>query len=108
MRGKKITQFSLSFFDIPLNYLMMMITIFKLRITTEIKYQQEMNFFWIIITAQIIMNNKLIERRRRFNENKIIKILFFHFSFAFHFFSFLVDQRIRFFCFFLLCLNFKH
>lgn len=59
----------------------MMITIFnKLRIITEIKNQQEMNFFWIIRTAQIIMDNKLIERRRRrFNENKIIKILFLHF-----------------------------
>jgi len=86
MRGKKITH-NFLIFEILLNYLMM-ITIFKLRIITEIKYQQEMNFFWIIRTAQFIMDNKLIERRR-FKENKIIKILFFHFSFCFSFLLFL-------------------
>ena len=65
---------NLLFFNKPLNYLM--ITIFKLRITTEIKCQQEMNFFWIIRTAQFIRME-----RRRFNENnKIMRNFIFSFS----------------------------
>lgn len=59
------------------SFVKIMITIFKLRITTEIeiKDQQRMKFFWIR-TSQIIMNNKLLERRR-FMENKIIKNFIF-------------------------------
>jgi hypothetical protein len=84
-KKKKITH-NISFF-ITLNYYYWsdnflfaknnMITVFKLRITTEIKDQQRMKFFRIK-TSQIIMNNELLERRR-FMENKIIKILFFNF-----------------------------
>lgn len=78
----KTWQKSSFFSNKPLNYLM--ITIFKLRITTEIKCQQEMNFFWIIRTAQIIRME-----RRRFNENnKIMRNFIFSFSFAFHFLLF--------------------
>lgn len=82
----KNTQFSF----LTLNYLMIIMnTIFnKLRITTEIKkkYQQGLkkfinNFFWIRRTSQIIIE------RRRLNENKIIKILFFHLLFIIFFLS---------------------
>jgi hypothetical protein len=64
-----------------------MIKVFKLRITTEIKDQQRMKFFRIR-TSQIIMSNKLLERRR-FMENKITKILFFN-VFIFYFLIFLM------------------
>lgn len=57
------------------SFVKIMITIFKLRITTEIKDQQRMKFIWIR-TSQIIMDNKLLERRR-FMENKIIKNFIF-------------------------------